>query len=130
MRDLTAAQERQFDIQTERHFRTQRELPTGRDFRWNTHRFELHGKKGERPIDKLNKNFDEVFPDAPGTPGWLDRNFGPRDDQYYDPSVFSDKTSLFGEKPRWPLPISENPLAFDSSCLSIDEEIALLSAGK
>ncbi|MBT4876372.1 MAG: hypothetical protein HON48_14345 [Desulfobacula sp.] len=125
--DMTAAQERAFDIKAEKHFRSQREIPKGRDFRWNTFRFEAHGKPGERPIDKINENFDDTFPEAPGSKSWLDRKFGPRDDEYFDPALFSDKTSLFGEKPRWPLPIDENPLGFDSSCLSIDEEILQLS---
>ncbi len=66
VRDLTAAQEKQFDRQTEKHFSRQREIPPGRDYRWNTYRFDQYGKDGERPADKFKKNFDSIFPNSPG----------------------------------------------------------------
>ncbi len=66
VRDLSKSEERRFDIQTEKHFRSQREVPPGRDYRWNTYRFEDHGKKGDRPADKFKANFDSIFPNAPG----------------------------------------------------------------
>lgn len=43
----------------EKHFKSQRELPNGRDFRWNM----------QRDFDAetlYRKNFDRIFPDAPG----------------------------------------------------------------
>ena len=66
VRDLTAAQEKQFDRQTEKHFSRQREIPPGRDYRWNTIRFEDYGVEGDRPKDKYKANFDSIFPNAPG----------------------------------------------------------------
>ena len=73
---MTAAQEKAFDKRAEKHFSRQRELPKGRDFRWNTYRFELYGNEGERPVDKVRENFDKTFPGSPGSPEWFDRKFG------------------------------------------------------
>jgi len=48
-----------FKKKSERHFRSQRELPCGRDFRWNSERQPAADKK-------YADNFDGIFPNAPG----------------------------------------------------------------
>lgn len=58
---ITPGQEAALDSKIDQHFRSQRELPSGRNFLWNTYRF-----KDERDIDNYRKNFDDIFPNAPG----------------------------------------------------------------
>lgn len=65
-RDLTPAQERQFDYQAEKHFSRQRETPNGRDYRWNTIRHEDF-KCGKRTAaQNFREKFDDIFPNSPG----------------------------------------------------------------
>lgn len=55
-----AAEERALDAKIEKHFRSHRELPNGRNFwAWN---------RDHRPDDdrKYRENFDRIFPNAPG----------------------------------------------------------------
>lgn len=68
---MTPQQEAEFEKKAERHFREQRELLPGRDFRWNTERF--RSDVGNHSFDR---NYDRTFPDSPGSPGWWDRKFG------------------------------------------------------
>ena len=49
----TATDEAAFDAKVEKHFRSQRELPLGRDFRWNTYRYEFG-------VDKVRQNWDNI----------------------------------------------------------------------
>ena len=56
---MTPEQERKFEKKAERHFKSQRELPEGRDFRWNSQR-DFEAEK------KYRENFDLAFPNAPG----------------------------------------------------------------
>ncbi len=70
---MTPAEEARFERQVEKEFRSHRELPNGRDFRWNTYRFL---DQGGNDIDRFRDNFDETFPDAPGSPGWFEKKFG------------------------------------------------------
>ena len=58
---MTRAEEAAFEKKAEKHFRSHRELPTGRDFRWNQpHHHAIAGDKNFR------ENFDRIFPNAPG----------------------------------------------------------------
>lgn len=50
-----------FKKKREKHFRSHRELPPGRDYRWNVMRYIT---KKER--DAYRKNYDSIFPNAPG----------------------------------------------------------------
>jgi len=76
VRDLSRSEERRFDIQTEQHFSRHRGMQAGRDFRWNTFRHEDFECDGKTAAQNLNAHFDEVFPEAPGSPAWFDRKFG------------------------------------------------------
>lgn len=56
---MTPEQEKKFDKFEQSYFKSQRELPNGRDFRWNMQ------------IDPVSEhsyreNFDTIFPNAPG----------------------------------------------------------------
>lgn len=53
--------EAEFERKAEAHFRGQRELPNGRNFRWEHFRFDT-GKDRE----SYRANYDRIFPDAPG----------------------------------------------------------------
>lgn len=56
---MTPQQEAIFEKKAEQHFKGQRELPLGRDFRWNS----VRDPEAER---KYRQNFDSVFPNSPG----------------------------------------------------------------
>ena len=58
---MTLAEEIAFEKKAERWFRGQRELPNGRNFLWNSFRF-----KSKEDLENYRKNFDLVFPHAPG----------------------------------------------------------------
>ncbi|MCK9431592.1 MAG: hypothetical protein M0R00_01375 [Candidatus Omnitrophica bacterium] len=58
---FTAAQEAVLDAKIEKHFQSQRELPNGRHFLWNSYRF-----KSEYDNNAYRRNFDNIFPNAPG----------------------------------------------------------------
>lgn len=45
----------------ERHFKGQRELPTNRNFLWNSFRY-----KTEEDMNNYRNNFDDIFPNSPG----------------------------------------------------------------
>jgi hypothetical protein len=50
-----------WEAKIEKEFRSQRELPNGRNFRYWNH------EKDPAPADKkYRRNFDATFPDAPG----------------------------------------------------------------
>ena len=59
---ITRGQESALDRKIDQHFRSQRELPNGRNFLWNTYRF-----RDEIDTDSYRKNFDDIFPNAPGS---------------------------------------------------------------
>lgn len=56
---MTEAEERVFEKRASKHFRSQRELPNGRDFRWNS-------EKDPKSDKRFRHNFDTIFPNAPG----------------------------------------------------------------
>lgn len=58
---MTPAEEKAFEKKAEKHFKGQRELPVGRDFRWNQPHW--HANAGDK---KYRENFDAIFPNAPG----------------------------------------------------------------
>lgn len=58
---MTRAEEAASERQIEQSFRSQRELPNGRNFLWDTFRF-----KTEEDIHNYRINFDRIFPNAPG----------------------------------------------------------------
>ena len=58
---MTRTEEIAFEKQAEKHFKSQRELPNGRDFRWNQPHW--HAKAGDK---KFRENFDKIFPNSPG----------------------------------------------------------------
>lgn len=76
VRDLSKSEERRFDIQTEKHFRSQRETPKGRDYRWNTYRHDDFKCDGKTAAQNFDNNFNDTFPASPGSPAWFDRKFG------------------------------------------------------
>ena len=53
--------EAEFDKRVERHFRGQRELLPGRDYRYNVLGWITHDER-----QSYRKNFDQVFPNSPG----------------------------------------------------------------
>jgi hypothetical protein len=58
--DLSAAQEAAFEKKAEKHFKSHRELPAGRNFTcWNR-------DKDTAADRKYRENFDSIFPNAPG----------------------------------------------------------------
>lgn len=57
---MTEAQEKAFDKKAEKHFKSHRELPTGRDFR-------AFGRDPDPSADQnYRDNFNATFPNAPG----------------------------------------------------------------
>jgi hypothetical protein len=56
---VNKAQEAAADKKMEKHFRSHRELPTGRDFR-------CFQEKTPEADQKYRDNFDRIFPKAPG----------------------------------------------------------------
>lgn len=56
---MTPYQEAVFEKKAADYFKSQRELPKGRDFRWNS-------EKDPVADNKYRSNFDNVFPNAPG----------------------------------------------------------------
>lgn len=56
---MTAAQEAAFDKRVDKHFQSHRELPNGRNFRWNS-------EKDPEADRKYRNNFDSIFPNSPG----------------------------------------------------------------
>ena len=66
---MYAHEEAAFERKAEKHFRSQRELLPGRDFRWNVFRFRDED-------DGFRSRFDETFPAAPGSPEWFKQKFG------------------------------------------------------
>jgi len=58
---MTPQQEAAFERKAEAHFKGQRELPNGRDFRWN----KSHEQIAQDDVS-FRKNFDRIFPRAPG----------------------------------------------------------------
>lgn len=62
--DMTKGQkdaiERNFDAQTERHFKSHRPVPNGRNFRCWNHEYKPEEDRAYR------QNFDSIFPNAPG----------------------------------------------------------------
>ena len=58
---MTAAQEKAFDAKVEKHFRSHRELPAGRNFTcWNR-------EKNVAGDTEYRQNFDSIFPNSPGS---------------------------------------------------------------
>jgi len=56
---VTAHEEAVFERNAEKHFKSQRELPNGRDYRWNQ-------EKDNKAESAYRNNFDSIFPNAPG----------------------------------------------------------------
>jgi len=56
---MTAQEEIVFEKKSARHFKSQRELPPGRDFRWNS-------EKDPKAEKRYRDNFDKIFPNSPG----------------------------------------------------------------
>jgi len=57
---MTPQQEAAFEKKAEKHFKGQRELPNGRNFRFWNH------DKDTKADKQYRKNFDKVFPNSPG----------------------------------------------------------------
>ena len=58
---MTKDEEARFEKKAEQHFKGQRELQCGRDFRWNQPHW--YANQGDK---KFKQNFDRIFPHAPG----------------------------------------------------------------
>lgn len=63
---MNAAQEAAFEQKAEQMLRGHRGLQSGRDFRWNTFRY-------QKPPREVVEKFDRVFPNAPDGPGFWKR---------------------------------------------------------
>ncbi len=59
----TQQQEAAFDHWAEESFKSQREMPNGRNFLWNSYCW-----KEKKDLDNYRKNFDAIF--GPKTPGY------------------------------------------------------------
>lgn len=66
---MTPREEFEFERKAERELRGHRELPPGRDFRFNCFRFRDED-------DDFRKRFDATFPGSPGSARWFDEKFG------------------------------------------------------
>ncbi len=69
----TPQEEAAFDAKVERHFRSQRELQRGRDYRWNTFRYIT-----DEELELMREHYDLIFPQAPGNREWFDARFCPK----------------------------------------------------
>ncbi len=49
------------DKQVDKHFSRQREIPPGRDFKWNSYSNDSKATKR-----RYKNNFDAIFPNSPG----------------------------------------------------------------
>lgn len=65
---MTAAQEAAFDRKSEAHFRGQRELQCGRDFRWNKPWNRPCGDNCVQAEQRFKDNFDQIQWDNPRPP--------------------------------------------------------------
>lgn len=66
---MYAHEEAQFEKQAEKNLKSQRELPSGRDFRCFTER-------GRNDFtEDFRKRFDDTFPNAPGSDAWIKKKF-------------------------------------------------------
>ncbi len=63
---MTAAQEADFDRRVEADLAGHRGLINGRDFRWNTFRY-------QKSTREIGERFDKTFPNSPDTPEWWGR---------------------------------------------------------
>jgi len=57
---MTEHEEAVFEARAEKHFKSQPELPNGKNFVFWNHDKDMKGKK------KYRSNFDSVFPNSPG----------------------------------------------------------------
>lgn len=71
--DLDRLAEAEFERRAEKHFQGHRGLLNGRDYRWNVFRWITDEER-----DAYRENFDNTFPDAPGSPGWFEKKFWSR----------------------------------------------------
>lgn len=58
---MTRYEEAKHERFEENYFKSQREIPNGRNFLWDTYRF-----RTKSDIDSYRDNFDRIFPNAPG----------------------------------------------------------------
>lgn len=58
---MTRNEEIAFEKKAENHFKGQRELQNGRDFRWN----KSHSQCAQDDVS-FRSNFDRIFPNSPG----------------------------------------------------------------
>lgn len=65
---VTPADEARLERKIEKHFNGQRELPSGRDFRWNDFRFRAD------PAD-MDERWEKTFPGSPGSKEWWEKKF-------------------------------------------------------
>ncbi len=68
---MTPQQEVAFEKSAEKMLAGHRMPPNGRDFRC----FKERQRTDINNAD-FDSRFDNTFPDAPGSPGWLDKRFG------------------------------------------------------
>jgi hypothetical protein len=68
---MTPQQEHAFEVKADKHFKSHRELPPGRDYRWNVERF-----RSDVANVHFDRNYDRTFPGSPGSPEWWERKFG------------------------------------------------------
>jgi len=57
---MTRQEEAAFEAKAEKHFRSHRDVPSGRNFHTWEHEHDPEAEK------KYRSNFDKVFPNAPG----------------------------------------------------------------
>ena len=61
---MTPEQEAAFERKAEKHFRSHRDVPSGRNFRFWEH--PSRGEDSKKEDENYRKNFDRIFPNAPG----------------------------------------------------------------
>jgi hypothetical protein len=73
---MTAAEEAVFDKKVEQDLGGHRGLINGRDFRWNTFRY-------QKPPEAVSEEFNKTFPHAPDSPEWWNKRYCEGCDKLY-----------------------------------------------
>lgn len=87
----TIAEEAAFEQKAEKMLSGQRELPNGRDFRWNSFRFR------DEWNDEFEKKFYDTFPGSPGSKEWWDKKFGKKKEKEGLKTGYHAGGGLFGK---------------------------------
>lgn len=67
---MDARQEAEFERKAEKMLKGHRLPPPGRDYRC------FHERERSDTTEDFRQRFDNTFPDAPGSPQWMEKKFG------------------------------------------------------